>query len=146
MTEVALKGNAAKAKTAVKKDPRSREGRIALAKMVINLFDLWQLSTQEQMVLLGFSEGSRMTLTRYRKGDPLADNRDLLDRVANLLAIHRSLRILFPHNREIIYRWMTAGNKAFEGKSPVQVIRDEGFMGLLTVRRYLDHARGGSYV
>ncbi len=124
------------------RDPRSREGRTALARMVMELFRHWQLSTQDQMALLGLTEGSRMTLARYRKGAPLADNRDLLDRVANLLAIHRSLRILFPRNRDLAYRWPTTPNRAFDGDSPVAVIRRDGFLGLLSVRRYLDHERG----
>lgn len=126
----------------VEENPRSREGRIALAKMVIRLFDLWCLNTQEQMALLGLSEGARMTLARYRKGEPLADNRDLLDRVANLLSIHRSLRILFPKNHDLSYRWPTTPNRAFEGRTPVEVVRREGFLGLLIVRRYLDFERG----
>lgn len=123
-------------------DPRSREGRISLAKMVMRLFDLWGLSTQDQMGLLGLSEGSRMSLTRYRKGEPLSDNRDLCDRVANLLSIHRSLRILFPQNRNIAYKWPTTPNRAFDGLSPVELVRKEGFLGLLIVKRYLDFERG----
>lgn len=123
-------------------ETRSREGRTALAKMVMNLFDLWKLSAQEQMAFLGLSEGSRMSLTRYRKGEPLADNRDLLDRVANLLSIHQSLRVLFPQNRDIAYRWPTTPNRAFGGQSPAELIRKEGFLGLLIVKRYLDHERG----
>ncbi|MBP7529872.1 MAG: DUF2384 domain-containing protein [Syntrophorhabdaceae bacterium] len=130
------------AERAVQNNPRSREGRAALAGMVMRLFDHWDVSAQDQAALLGLSEGSRTTLARYKKGDPLADNRDLLDRVGNLLSIHRSLRILFPKNRELVYRWPTSPNKAFNGKSPVDVIRDEGFLGLLTVRRYLDMQRG----
>ncbi len=128
--------------TAVQADPRTREGRIALAKMVTRLFYLWRVSTQDQMALLGLSEGSRTTLARYRKGEPLADNRDLLDRVGNLLAIHRSLRILFPKNRDLVYQWPTMPNKAFNGKNAVDVVRRDGFLGLLTVRRYLDFQRG----
>jgi len=130
------------AEKAVQNNPRSREGRVALAGMVMRLFDHWDVSAQDQAALLGLSEGSRTTLARYKKGDPLADNRDLLDRVGNLLSIHRSLRILFPKNRELVYRWPTSPNKAFNGRSPVDVIRDEGFLGLLTVRRYLDMQRG----
>jgi len=130
------------AEKAVQNNPRSREGRAALAGMVMRLFDHWDVSAQDQAALLGLSEGSRTTLARYKKGDPLADNRDLLDRVGNLLSIHRSLRILFPKNRELVYGWPTSPNKAFNGKSPVDVIRDEGFLGLLTVRRYLDMQRG----
>ncbi len=123
-------------------NPRSREGRVAFAKMVSRLFALWNLSTKDQMALLGLSEGSRMSLTRYRKGAPLADNRDLLDRVANLLSVHRSLRILFPQNRDLVYKWPTTPNRFFEGRSPVEVIRKDGFMGLLIVKRYLDLERG----
>lgn len=126
----------------VEADPRSREGRRALAKGVTRLFDLWRLNSQEQMALLGLSEGSRMTLARYRKGEPLADNRDLLDRVANLLSIHRSLRILFPKNKDLAYRWPTTPNRAFDGRTPVEVVRSEGFLGLLIVKRYLDFERG----
>jgi transcriptional regulator with XRE-family HTH domain len=123
--------------------PRSREGRAALAKMTLRLFDHWGLSVQDQLTLLGLSENSRMTLSRYRRGEPLADSPDLLDRVANLLQIHRSLRILFPRNREDgAYRWMTVPNRAFGGRTPVETIREERFLGLLKVRQYLDFERG----
>ncbi|MDA8104523.1 MAG: MbcA/ParS/Xre antitoxin family protein [Nitrospiraceae bacterium] len=121
---------------------RSRESRVALAKMIMKLFDLWKLSTQDQMALLGLSEGSRMSLTRYRKGEPLADSRDLMDRVAALLSIHQSLRILFPQNRELAYKWPITPNRAFNDQSPVELIRKEGFLGLLTVKRRLDFERG----
>ena len=123
-------------------NPKTREGRAALAKMITKLFDHWKVSTQEQMALLGLSEGSRMSLTRYRKGAPLADSRDLMDRAANLLSIHRSLRILFPQNRDIVYKWPTTPNRAFDGQTPVEFIRKEGFLGLLMVKRYLDFERG----
>lgn len=120
---------------------KSRESRVALAKMVMKLFDLWRVSTQDQMALLGLSGGSRMSLTRYRKGEPLADSRDLLDRVAALLSIHQSLRILFPQNRELAYKWPVTPNRAFDGQSPVEFIRKEGFLGLLIVKRRLDFER-----
>jgi hypothetical protein len=110
--------------------------------MVMTLFGHWRLPVDDQLSILGLAETSRMTLNRYRKGEPLADNRDLLDRVKTLLSIHRSLRILFPENREIVYKWMTLPNMDFSGKSPVQVIREEGFLGLLMVRRYLDFEKG----
>ena len=122
--------------------PNSAEGRTALAKLVISLFDRWKLPTADQAAMLGLSLHSRATLASYRKGRPLADSRDLLDRAGHLLAIHRSLRILFPRNQELVYQWPVVPNQAFDGKAPVAVIRDEGFLGLLRVRRYLDFARG----
>lgn len=123
-------------------DPASREGRAALARMVTTLFAHWQLSTADQAALLGLSGASRSSLARYRRGDPLADSRDLLDRAGHLLAIHRALRILFPHDRALAYRWPTVPNAELGGRSPVEVMREDGFAGLLAVRRYLDFERG----
>jgi hypothetical protein len=130
------------AKQLTDKDPRSREGRVALAKMIMRLFELWKISAQDQTVLLGLSENGRMSIMRYRKGAPLADSRDLLDRAGNLLAIHRSLRLLFPRNKDLGYKWISTPNRALEGKSPLEIIRHDGFLGLLIVRRYLDFERG----
>ena len=112
------------------------------AKMVMTLFTHWQLSTEDQLSLLGLSTSNRGALTRYRKGEPLAPNRDLLERAGILLGIHKSLRLLFPHNRDLAYAWMTRPNRAFEGMSPTETIKQWGFTGLLMVRAYLDRARG----
>ncbi len=116
--------------------------RSALSKMVMVLFTHWQLSTEDQLSLLGLSTTNRGALTRYRKGEPLASNRDLLERAGILLGIHKSLRLLFPHNRELAYAWMTQRNRSFEGMTPAEAIKQWGFPGLLMVRSYLDKARG----
>ena len=116
--------------------------RGALARMVMQLFDHWQLSTEDQASLLGLAPGNRAALGRYRKGEPVGGSRDQYDRVGHLLAIHKNLRLLFPHNRELAYRWMTARNRAFDNLTPVDIIKEWGFDGLLKVRAYLDHARG----
>jgi hypothetical protein len=122
----------------MKGNPRSREGRIALAKMVTRLFDLWKVSAKDQAVLLGLPETSGRNLARYRNGSPFPDSRDLLDRAANLLSIHQSLRILFPNNRDISYKWPTTPNRVFGGMSPVEFVRVGGFIGLFIVKRHLD--------
>lgn len=123
------------------KSPRTREGRSAIAKMIMNLFDLWKISTQEQLLLLGLSQTSQKSLMLYRTGYPLANKRDIMDRAANLLAIHQSLRILFPKNGDIAYKWPTTPNRAFQGRTPIELINSQGFVGLLIVRRYLDSER-----
>lgn len=116
--------------------------RAELAKMTMRLFEHWQLPTEDQLSLLGLSTTNRGALARYRKGEPLAPNRDLLERVGILLGIHKSLRLLFPRNRELAYTWMTQRNRAFEGMTPIEAIKQWGFTGLLMVRAYLDKARG----
>ncbi len=122
-------------------DLRSRQSRARLAGMVTKLFDHWQLTAAEQAEALGLSVGSRSTLARYRAGEPLADNRDLLDRAGHLLGIHKSLRVLFPRDRDLAYRWMTQPNRRM-GVRPIDLVIDRGFEGLLAVRRYLDFQRG----
>jgi hypothetical protein len=123
-------------------EPLASTDRGALAKMVMTLLDHWALSTEEQAALLGIAASNRASLTRYRRGEPMGTNRDQFERVGHLLAIHKNLRLLFPQNRELAYRWMTTRNRAFDHQTPVEVIKAFGFAGLLMVRGYLDRARG----
>lgn len=118
------------------------QDRGTLAKMIMVLLDHWQLSTEDQAALLGIAPSNRAALTRYRKGEPIGTSRDQYERVGHLLGIHKNLRLLFPQNRDLAYRWMSTRNKAFENLSPVEVVKNYGFTGLLMVRSYLDRARG----
>lgn len=123
-------------------DLRDRDSRARLARLVVALFDRWGLAPADQASLLGLSPASRSTLARYRRGEPLADSADLLARAGHLLGIHKSLRIMFPHDRDLAYRWICARNRRFDGATPLEVIRRHGYEGILAVRRYLDFERG----
>lgn len=118
----------------------------AIVRMLMQLFEHWQLETVEQLNSLGLSTNNRGALTRYRKGAPLSKNRDLLDRAGHLLGIHKRLRQLFPNYRNLAYAWMKTRNKAFENRSPIEVICEYGLVGLLMVRVYLDRARGNLWL
>ncbi|MBI1395044.1 MAG: DUF2384 domain-containing protein [Betaproteobacteria bacterium] len=120
---------------------RSRDARVSLARMITRLFDHWQITAAEQAALLGLSPDNRSTLARYRRGEPLADSRDLLDRAGHLLGIHKALRILFPQDRDLAYRWISTPNRLL-GARPVDIVIERGFEGLLALRRYLDFERG----
>lgn len=123
-------------------DLTSDATRVGLAKLITKLFDLWDLSTSDRLELLGQSVNSRANLTKYRKGSPLPNLRDLLDRAGWLLSIHKSLRLLYPHNETLRYTWINRRNKAFDNMTPLQVIRYEGIIGMAKVSRYLDYQRG----
>lgn len=120
----------------------SSQDRGALAKMVMTLLDHWNLSTEDQAALLGISSSNRAALSNYRSGKPIGTSRDQYERVGHLLGIHKNLRLLFPQNRDLVYRWMSTRNKAFDNLTPVEVVKEWGFAGLLMVRGYLDRARG----
>jgi hypothetical protein len=124
-------------------DPQhATQDRGALAKMVMALLDHWKLPTEDQAALLGLATGNRTALTRYRKGESIGTSRDQFERVGHLLGIHKNLRLLFPQNRDLAYRWMSTRNLAFDNLTPVETVKEWGFAGLLMVRAYLDRARG----
>jgi hypothetical protein len=122
--------------------PTQEINREKIAPMLMKMFELWKLSTEEQLDALGLSKENRTALKRYREGHSISSGRDMLDRAGNLLAIHKNLRLLFPRNPELRYTWMKTRNKAFQGRTPVETIQEMGFSGLLYVRSYLDRARG----
>ena len=111
------------------------QDRGALAKMVMTLLDHWQLSTGDQAALLGIAGSNRAALSSYRNGKPIGTSRDQYERVGHLLGIHKNLRLLFPQNRELVYRWMSTRNKAFDNLTPVEAVKEWGFAGLAIRRR-----------
>ncbi|MFM9969082.1 MAG: MbcA/ParS/Xre antitoxin family protein [Burkholderiales bacterium] len=121
----------------VNSDRRSRK---RLARVLVALFDHWQIAVADQASLLGLSTDSRATVARYRKGEPLAGNTDLLARAAHLLGIHQSLRIMFAHDRDLAYRWVCTANRRFNDRAPLEIMR-KGYEGILVVRRHLDFER-----
>ena len=129
-------------RVAAEREVTASHDRGALAKMVMALLEHWKLSTEDQAALLGIASSNRAALSNYRSGKPIGTSRDQYERVGHLLGIHKSLRLLFPQNRDLAYRWMTTRNKVFDNLTPVDVVKEWGFTGLLMVRGYLDRTRG----
>lgn len=112
---------------------------IRLAASVMKLFEHWQLQSKDQLLLLGLSPHAHRRLSSFRNGKPLLNTIDMIDRVGHLLAIHKNLRILFSHDRKIVYGWVHYPNKVFEGKAPLEIMAS-GFLGLHSVRMYLENS------
>lgn len=120
----------------ISNDPRR------LSAMVIRLFEHWQLSPADQAHLLGLEKSDAGGLECFRRGDLVGVGQEVWDRVDHLLAIHSLLRMLFPQNRDVAYRWMSTRNRALGHRTPVAVVREEGLEGLQAVRAYLNAAAG----
>ena len=118
------------------------EERKKMAKMVTRLFELWGLSTADQLELLGLSRTSRSQLIKYRKGGALPSSRDMLDRIGWLLSIHKNLRLLYPQNATIRYSWVNRRNQVFNSQRPLDLMKENGLIGIANVARYLDFLRG----
>ncbi|MES2908982.1 MAG: antitoxin Xre/MbcA/ParS toxin-binding domain-containing protein [Pseudomonadota bacterium] len=46
-------------------------------------------------------------------------------RYEQLLEMHACLRTLFPYDQELVYGWVTARSKAFDGKAPLEIMLNE---------------------
>lgn len=120
----------------------SEKVRSGLAKLLMRLFEHWELDTSTQLNLLGLSEKSRVLLTKYKDGMPLPKSRDVLDRAGWLLAIHKALRLLYPYNPTLRHSWIKRRNLKFNNLTPLDVMREQGLIGIARVSRYLDFQRG----
>ncbi len=115
--------------------------RDAICRMLTQLFTLWKLTGDECIALLDLPPDDVQTgLTEPCHIHPMALTSGSLERAGHLLGIHKSLRRLFPQNRDLAYAWMKTSNRAFEDCTPIVLIGKKGLAGLRTVRAYLDAA------
>lgn len=111
----------------------------SLSRMASKLFDLWKVPHADRARLLGVKTGD-VALAVPQAGSPLVLTGETRLCLGHLMAIHKELRILFPHDRELAYSWVNSPNKAFGGRKPIEVMVEQGGTGLQSVRIYLAHA------
>ena len=117
------------------------EGEVrAMQRAIIALFAKWGVSDVDAAILLGGLAAK--TFRRWKDGEYGRVNRDLADRMSNLLAIHKALRIIFEDPSKG-YEWMRSKNKSFQDRAALDVLRQGGMDDLVRIRRYLDSVRGG---
>lgn len=123
----------------------SEKARKAVTEAFFNLMNHWQLSRQEEARLLGWNYASkRATLDAMRTGRTiLDDDEDKIERIVDLINIHKSLRVLFPDPaaRRQVYEWVKIKRDRFGGHSALDIMLSEGKAGIHAIRRYLDHER-----
>jgi hypothetical protein len=111
--------------------------------------DLWGLSETERRLVLGFP--SRSTFHHWakqaREHGAFTLDVDVLTRISAVLGIHQALGILHVDERDGI-AWLRRPHRAalFGGQAPLALVTSGSQDGLLTVRRFLDAARGGLYM
>lgn len=113
-----------------------------------NIVTLYDFSREEQATLLGIKH-NRERLKQLQDHNQIPEADDVLLRVGMLVAIHKNLRIIFPYNRDLVYKWMKRGNPDFGGLSPIHYISageiGQGLNRFAAVRRRLDQVRCNGY-
>ena len=112
----------------------------AMQRTIVNIFDRWRVSDVDASTVLGGI--SAKTFRRWKDGEFGRVNRDLADRMSNLLGIHKALRIIFS-DPQTGYAWIKTENDALAGKSPLEVMKGGGMEDVVRIRRYLDSVLGG---
>ncbi|KVD89509.1 hypothetical protein WS62_14975 [Burkholderia sp. ABCPW 14] len=103
----------------------------------------WDLSTDEQIVLLG-SPG-RSTFFKWKASPQTARlTHDTLERLSLVLGIYKALQILLPQPTAAD-AWVKRPNDAvpFNGKRALDRMLAGNISDLIAVRQYLDATRGG---
>ncbi|MBY3542716.1 DUF2384 domain-containing protein [Rhizobium laguerreae] len=111
--------------------------------------DLWGLSEEQRLLMLGYP--SRSTYHNWakqaREHGAFTLDVDTLTRISAVLGIHQALGVLFSDERAGV-AWLRTPHQApvFGGQPPLDIVTNGTQDGLLTVRRFLDGARGGLYM
>lgn len=104
--------------------------------------DLWGLSPDEQMTLLGLT--SRSTYYKWKNDPPARLGPDLLERLSYIFGIFKDLQVLLPE-AGAADAWVRKANSAppFGGRSALDRMLSGHVADLYVVRQYLDAERGG---
>ncbi|HEX4262175.1 MAG TPA: MbcA/ParS/Xre antitoxin family protein [Acetobacteraceae bacterium] len=111
--------------------------------------DLWGLSTEERLIVLGFPAPStyhQWVKTAREHGD-ITLPADTLLRISAVLGIHQALGVLFLVEQDGV-DWLRTPHEApvFGGRPPLTLLLAGTQDAMLSVRRFLDAARGGLYM
>ena len=104
-----------------------------------NLADLWGLSTDDQITLLGYPK--RSTFFKWKKSGGNLPH-DTMERISHLLSIYKVLQIIFPDEAQAD-TWIKRPNEYFKNRPALDVMLDGHLYSIYQVRQYLDAQRGG---
>jgi len=124
-------------------EPSLTEMSAAGLRAFFNIARDWDLSIDEQIVLLG-SPG-RSTFFKWKQSPQSARlGRDTLERLSLLLGIYKALQILLPQPAAAD-TWIKRPNSAppFGGRRALDRMLAGNISDLVAVRQYLDAMRGG---
>jgi hypothetical protein len=129
------------AATPAPKLDRRKQSPVAL-RAFFRIADLWKLTVDEQMKLLGLT--TRSTFFNWQKDPDVSVPRDTLERISYILGIYSALQILLP-NDKAADGWIKRpnANPVFGGKSALDRMLSGQVADLYVVRQYLDAQRGG---
>ena len=104
--------------------------------------ELWSLSVEEQMTLLGVA--ARSTFFKWKKDPNVVLPKDTLERISYIVGVYKALQILLP-DEKAADEWVKRPNAAplFGGRPALERMLSGQVADLFVVRQFLDSQRGG---
>ena len=111
--------------------------------------NIWGLTEKQRRLILGNPARSTYQgwVKKAREHRDIMLSVDVLTRISAILGIHMGLRTLFAEEQEGV-AWLRRphGARVFGGAAPIDLITSGTQEMLITVRRFIDAARGGLYM
>src|SRR5690606_36370162 len=110
----------------------------------VQIMERWN-ATQDDMARI--LRVSRSSINRAKsKLESITLDDDQLDRISYVLNIHAALRTLFDNPENVTgFMTMKNHNEFFNGRTPLEVIVNGGYVGLYETLRRIDELRGGMW-
>jgi hypothetical protein len=118
--------------------PMTTEERLELTRGVLAMLDEWEINDRDQLALLGLGEAPVRELRQLREHRALPDEPEVMQRIEHLINIADALRTTYPFSRRMGKLWMHKPNRKFRQRTPVATMVEDGIVGLISVRSYLD--------
>lgn len=115
------------------------EERSAIVKALTRIAASWRLTNEEAAVLAGVT---LRTWSRMKDGTFAGNfSQDQEMRASLLVGLFKGLRLLF--NGPLTHAWPKRPNQGFGGRTPVDIMAEEGIPAMMRMRRHIDALRGG---
>ena len=115
------------------------QDRLRMANQIMELFEQWQVSLDDQHSLLGLPDSIRKRhLYKFAEDMPLPEDDRVMERAEHMLGIADALRTYFPNSAHARSRFMRSHSKKFARRVPLQVMVEDGVSGLIRIRSHLD--------
>lgn len=120
-------------------DHNNLDHNIEITQSVMHILDDWKLDGKQILSIMALPEEVKVRhLSQFRNSNSFPDTPEVNERLRHLVGIIDALATSYPVNPKMSLFWMTRTSKKFQGRTPVQVIVEDGLEGLITIRKHLD--------
>ena len=108
------------------------EARLALSEALLALFHQWGIHELNQLELLGLQKSNQL-----QPGVPLPNDKTVLERAGQLLAIERALHKVFPYQPSKRNAWILTANPLLNNEKPITIMLED-LDGIKKVREHIE--------